>query len=73
MTDKLLVFVVGFVIACAGTLFVVFSLPVARAYSAMYARLPGRMQLASWWPKVFGFALLGFGLLFVVLAIAAVR
>jgi hypothetical protein len=73
MTDKPLVFVLGFVIACAGAFFMVFSARVARAYNSLYARLPGRMQFATWWPRVFGAMLLVFGLLVAVLAIAAVR
>lgn len=40
---------------------------------ALYARLPGRIQFSTWWPRVFGVALLVFGLLFVVLAVAVVR
>jgi hypothetical protein len=73
MTDKLLVFIVGLAIACTGALFVLFSRPVARAYNTAYAHLPGRLQFATWWPKVFGFVLLVFGVLFVALAIAVVR
>jgi hypothetical protein len=73
MTHKLSVFVVGFVIAVAGVVFVVFSPHVARAYNGLYSRLPGRMQFADWWPRVFGVALLIFGLLFVVIAVAVVH
>jgi len=64
---------VGVIIAAVGIVFLAFSPSIARAYNALYARMPGHLRFSTWWPRAFGSMLLAFGLLFVVLAIAAVH